>query len=390
MLLIKILLCFAVLAPMMPHLDAQAPQASTTPAAARQLGTVKALAGNVITLQTDAGQSVAITVPSDAKVLKLAPGSTDLKTAQPSQMGDIEIGDRILASVKPGDSPSTFTARTVVLMKSTDIAQKNAAEQAQWRANGASGIVSSVDPSTGTIVVASGTRKVTVNTSGKTVFKRFLGDSVKYQDAKLGTLAQIHPGDQLQARGEKSADGTSVQADEVLSGSFKNLSGLIASVDPGSRTITLKDLATKKMVTVNVTPNSDIRKLPPQMAQMMAARTAGGQGSGRMGNGGTSGQNATQTPAADEGPSRSGMGAGMRRGGGDLSQMISRLPSEKLDDLAKGEAVMIVASEPTTDSATLTAITVLTGVEPILTANPNGGVDLSGWSMGGDMPGATE
>jgi len=63
--------------------------------------------------------------------------------------------------------------------------------------------------------------------------------------------------------------------------------------------------------------------------------------------------------------------------------MISRLPTSTLADLHNGDAVMIVASEPAPGSATVTAITLLSGVEPILTANPNGGMDLSSWSMGG-------
>ena len=43
---------------------------------------------------------------------------------------------------------------------------------------------------------------------------------------------------------------------------------------------------------------------------------------------------------------------------------------------------MIVASEPSPGSSTADAITLLSGVEPILTANPNGGMDLS-MSLGG-------
>jgi hypothetical protein len=67
----------------------------------------------------------------------------------------------------------------------------------------------------------------------------------------------------------------------------------------------------------------------------------------------------------------------------DLSQMVARLPAETLADLKAGEAVMIVASEPTPGSSLVTAITVLSGVEPILTANPTGaGMTLSPWSMG--------
>ena len=111
-----------------------------------------------------------------------------------------------------------------------------------------------------------------VNTTGKTEFRRFAGDSVKYEDAKPGTLAQIQMKDQLQARGAKSADGLRSQAEEVMSGSFLNLSGLIASIDPAAGKITLKDLATKKMMTVDVTANCDIRNMPLLMATLLRRR----------------------------------------------------------------------------------------------------------------------
>jgi hypothetical protein len=72
--------------------------------------------------------------------------------------------------------------------------------------------------------------------------------------------------------------------------------------------------------------------------------------------------------------------------GADLSQMIARLPTSTLADLKNGDAVMVVASEPSPGSTTVTAVTLLSGVEPILTANPNGGMNLSAWSMGGGGP----
>jgi uncharacterized membrane protein len=354
---------------------AQAPAPAAAPAAAAKVGTVKAVSGNTVTLLTDppTSQTITITVPDAAKVQQLAVGSTDLKTATASQFSDIAVGDRVLSSVNPGDTPESFTAKRVVLMKSGDIAQKNAAEQADWKKNGIGGIVSSVDPASGAITVTVGTKKVAVITSSKTDFRRFAGDSVKYQDAKPGTLAQIQAGDQIQARGTKSDDGTSVQAAEVVSGSFKNLSGLVTSIDPASGKITLKDLATKKVFTVNVTANADLRKMPLQMATMFAARQTGAAAVG--GN-----------AAAGAGGAGAGAGAGggaRRPGGADLSQMISRLPTSALADLKTGDAVMIVASEPSPGSTAVTAITLLSGVEPILTANPNGGMNLSGWNMGG-------
>src|SRR5882757_10192121 len=82
---------------------AQAPAAAPAPAA-RQLGTVTAIAGSSLTLKTDAGQEVAVSVPDGARILQLAPGSTDLKTAQTIALKDIEAGDRVLVTGKAGDS----------------------------------------------------------------------------------------------------------------------------------------------------------------------------------------------------------------------------------------------------------------------------------------------
>ena len=63
--------------------------------------------------------------------------------------------------------------------------------------------------------------------------------------------------------------------------------------------------------------------------------------------------------------------------------MIPQFPAVPLNELTRGEAVMIVALEPTPGASEVSAVTVLTGVDPILTANPNGGMDISSWSLGG-------
>jgi hypothetical protein len=61
--------------------------------------------------------------------------------------------------------------------------------------------------------------------------------------------------------------------------------------------------------------------------------------------------------------------------------MINRLPAVKLADLQKEEAVMIV-STPGTGGSEVTAITLLSGVESILTSNATGGAALlSGWNI---------
>ena len=90
-------------------------------------------------------------------------------------------------------------------------------------------------------------------------------------------------------------------------------------------------------------------------------------------------------PGASGGP-----GGGGRSAGGDLSQMLSRLPTETLADLKVGDAVMVVASQGEPGSQTVTAVTLLAGVEPILAATPSGSpaMTLSPWNVGGGAPDA--
>jgi len=353
----KVLVLLAFLSLLLSSIATKAQSSASVPP---KRGTVTTVSGNTITLIPDTGSTVTITVPDTAKVQQLAVGSADLKTAKPSQFSDIAVGDRVLAAVGAGETPDSFVARQVVLMKRAAIAEMQAAQQADWTAHGVGGIVNSVDAANGAITLTLGAQKVVVHTTGKTAFKRFSSDSVKYENSKPGTLAQIQAKDQLQARGAKSADGTSIEAEEVVSGTFLNLSGLIASIDTAAGKITLKDLATKKMMTVEVSANSDIRSLPLMTAMMLAARSGGGAGA----YGG-------------------GMAGGMHRSAGeDLSQMMERLPASALANLKTDDAVMIVASEASPGASTVAAITLLSGVEPILTANPNGGMDLS-MSLGG-------
>ena len=83
------------------------------------------------------------------------------------------------------------------------------------------------------------------------------------------------------------------------------------------------------------------------------------------------------------------VGASIRTGGGDLQQMLTRMPAATLADLQKGDAVMVVATQGA-EKDSPTVITLLAGVEPILRASPKGGQDmiLSPWTLGGGEPSA--
>ncbi|HUZ93714.1 MAG TPA: DUF5666 domain-containing protein [Edaphobacter sp.] len=352
-------------------------------AAGPKIGTVATISGSAITLTTDSKQQITVTVDEGARVLQLAPGSKDLKSAQTITLGDIAKGDRILVSGKPGSDATSFMASRVILMKAQDIAQQHAKEEADWHTRGTGGLVSAVDEGTGAITVSIGAKKVAVQTSSATKFRRYAGGSVKFEDAQSSTLAEIHAGDQVRVLGMKSADGSSIQAEIVVSGSFLHLAGTIATIAAANGTFTIKDLATKKTMTVQVTADSNVRKLPPQAAARFATRAKGDASAGHPGG--------ARPAATAEGASDSQGGEEQRRSAGmDLSQMLSRLPTESLSDLKVGDAVMIVASQQTPGSPDVSAVTLLSGVEPILSATPKGAaaMNLSPWQVGGGEPDA--
>jgi hypothetical protein len=251
-------------------------------------------------------------------------------------------------------------------------------------------LVSNLDSATGAITITTngfGTSKtVVIHTSKNTILRRYAPDSIKFDDAKPGPLSDIKPGDQLRARGTRSSDGSELAADEIVSGSFRNIAGTISAVDAGAGTISVSDLVSKKSLTIAITSDSQLRKLPPSMAQRIAMRLKGAPSDAPP----NAPSGTPQAPRPGETSPGGGFGSGRQGGGGgDFQQMISRMPPATLADLQKGDVVMIVATAGSAE-ARVTAITLLSGVEPILEASPKGAPStiLSPWSLsaapGGD------
>lgn len=359
--------------------------------APRFIGSITAISGNNLTVKTDAGDEKQVTVPDGASIKRLEPGQK-LSDAAAIALGDLAVGDRVLVQLDA--SASTPQASLIVAMKKADVAQKQAQDQQAWQ-RGVAGLVKSVDAASGAIVLTTGagptTKTVTVTTTKSTVLLRYAPDSVRFDDAKPGTIDAIKAGDQFRARGTKNADGSQIAADEVVSGTFRNVAGLITQVDPAGSTITVKDLMTKKPVTIHIAPDVQMRRLPERMAQMLAMALKGNlpggtfaAGGGRNGGGGGQPGGGAGGAGGQAGGGQAGGGqAGQGRPGGggppDMQRMLSYAPAIKLADLNKGEAVMLVASEGTEN---VNAVTLLAGVEPLLEA-PQVANLLSNWSMGG-------
>ena len=382
------------------------PQAATqqTPLT-QKVGAVKSINGNALVLTADGGSEVSVTVASNAKIVQVAPGEKDLKSATPIALTDLQVGDRILVRGRATDDAKAMTAVGIIAMKRTDVEAKKAQDRNDWQKRGIGGLVSAVDPATGTITISTGTgataKTVAIHTTKGTVLRRYAPDSVQFDDAKPAPLDAIKPGDQVRARGTKSPDGSEFAADEIVSGTFRNLAGIITAIDTSAQTISLTDLISKKSVVVKITQQTQLRKIPAQMAQMIAFRLKGA-GAGASGAGGAPGPGGAApaggppnggqhsgSPGAGAGAAGNGA-AGAGGGRGDFQQIVNRLPASSLTDFQKGDAVMVVSTQGT-DAGGVTAITMLGGVEPILAAAPAGNASqammLSPWSLGGGAPG---
>jgi Domain of unknown function (DUF5666) len=349
------------------------PQQAPAQTAKQVLGAIQAIQGSTITLKPDTGPAVNVVVQGSVRILRVAPGQTDLKNAAAIQFADLQVGDRILVRGIPSADGQSLTASSVIAMKRSDVEAKQQQEREDWQKRGTGGLVSAVDPASGTITISvpapGGTRTVAVHTTKDTIIRRYAPDSVQFDDAKPSSLSEVKQGDQLRARGARSADGSEFAPEEIVSGAFRNISGTVSNLDAAANTLTVADLATKKPVVVKISAQSQVLKLPPQIAQGLAFQMKGGaRGAASGAPGGAPGEG---------GNARPGRAA-------DLQQVLNRLPKASLADLQKGDAVMIVSTEGTA-SGGVTAITLLAGVEPILQASPGGAqaMTLSPWNIGG-------
>jgi Domain of unknown function (DUF5666) len=366
------------------------PAAAQAPAAATHyLGSITAINGDTLTVKTDQGDVHQVQVPSTAQLKRIAPGQTDLTKAETIEFSGLAMGDRVLVNVDANATGGTPQALRVIAIKQADVTKMQQAQSEEW-AQGVHGLVKSVDAASGTIVVntraGAVTKTVTVNTTSSTLLKRYASGSVNFNQAQPGPISAIQPGDQIFVRGTKSADGTSIAAEGVVSGSFRSIPGTIVAVDAANSTLTVKDLVTKKPVTVHISTDAQLRRLDDRMATMVAARLKGGAAGGgagqRAGGGGNGGGAGGASGGGGQRGNGGGPGGGM--GGGDLESILDRAGAIQLGSLQKGDAVMIVATE---DSTGVNAIKLLAGVEPLLEA-PEAQDLLASWSLSQGAPDA--
>lgn len=376
---------------------------STPPAIAKRIGTLKSVSGNILTLAPVGGTDVTVAVQPTARILRLAAGEKDLKNATPIPVQDLQVGDTVRVRGTASGDGKSFNALEVIVITRAAVAAVSDQIRQDWQKRGIGGRVESVDAAAGTVNLSipslMSSKTLVVHTTPTTVIYRYAADSPKPEDAKRSTLQDIQPGDQLRTRGNKNADGTEITAEEIFAGNFPQFAATVKSVDASSGIVTVQDLATKKTQQIRVSGDSQVHKIPAEMAQMFALRLksqipAGVPGAGSVQSSRPTGSSESQgAPPAAAMPGNAGAaGNGHRNGPPDLQRVLSRLPTSTLAELnlQKGDAVIVLATEGNGNDHT--AITLLSGVEPILQAAPGAGqaMMLTPWSLGGGTPGDSQ
>jgi hypothetical protein len=316
----------------------------------RVIGEVTGLepGSNQIRLKTDQGAEVTVTVAAGAAIRKVPPGVQDLKSATRIEFSGIGTGDRVLAIGQASGDGAKVEARSVIVMSRADLTQKQQAEHEDWRKRGVAGTVTAIDPGGTAFTIKSGAATLGIVSGPKTGFHRYAPDSIRFSDARPSSFSEIRTGDSVRVLGTKSADGRTVAAERIVSGSFRQVAATVTSVDAEKTELTIKDLATKKSMVVRIRPKSILHGLPPAMAAALARRYRSAE------------------PSSD---------------GEDPGALPARLPAIPFSDLKPGDAVMLSIAGGTGEERA-TAIMLLAGVEPLLTASPGATRDMmSGWNL---------
>src|SRR5208283_5556699 len=156
--------------------DSATQQAAPSASKVKTVGTIKSISTNAVTLTNDSGSEIMILIQPSTRLLRMAPGQTDLKQATPIQLLDLQVGDRLLAGGTSADGGKSVTATSAVVMTKADVAAKQEREREDWQKRGVGGVVKGVDASAGTITLSTGTltgsTPLAVKISKATVIRR--------------------------------------------------------------------------------------------------------------------------------------------------------------------------------------------------------------------------
>jgi hypothetical protein len=304
-------------------------------------------------VKPDSGRTVWVKFGSETQVVMVAPGELDLAKAQPAKITDIARDDRVMVSYVAGMAE----ARRIVLISASAIARRDAAERLDWEKRGISGVVAAREDSQITLETRTpqGAQHTIVTITPKTAIRRYAPDSVRFTEAQPSSLNEIAIGDQIRTRGDRSEDGASLTADDVVFGTFLTTLGSITEVNREAGEMKILDSTSKRALTIRLTADTQMKKMP-ELRDMLFSR-----------------------PKAGDHPPTT------------MSEMLQHLPAGAIDDLKVGTSVVVTSTRGALPDR-VTGIMVIANVDGLLqmaqsqagSANPMDALNkMHGGMMGG-------
>ncbi|MBS1792622.1 MAG: hypothetical protein JSS81_02140 [Acidobacteria bacterium] len=366
-------------------------------------GEVGSIAADKLVLKTAAGD-VEAALSDKTQYFRVPPENPSIKAAVASSLAEIGVGDKVVVMGILSDDKKSMPAKSVYLMSKAAINERQQKSTADWRTRGTVGKVSKVDLMAKTITVSQrgfmGERLITVKPKADAEYFRYAPDSIEFAKAQKSRLAEIVLGDEIRILGNRNADGSEIEAEQIVTGSFQTSGGTIKSIDLAKNEVVITDSGTKKDVTIAISEISILKQFPQEMANRIATmQSGGGQGGGfrpPQGNGAsnppanppTGGGQTNPPTGGGQAPNGMGGGGGFRNGGGIDD---SRFQNIKITDLKVGEMIGVLSTK-NTDPARIKAIKLFTGVEPFIklsqmAAMRQGGGGNSGGGASLNIPG---
>jgi hypothetical protein len=394
---------------------APSPTQQSDAAQRRAVGEVVSVdaAARRIVVRTDAGESVTVEVSERTNVSRLPAGATTQDKAVKISFSEISVGERVFVRGEAG-ADASLAARQIVVTPAAAAGQ--AGGDAMRAGRGLVGQITSLNAGRREITVEArgreGGQSVTVALASDAArIRRFAPDSLNPADAVTASFADLRVGDQLRATGERSTDGTRFTAEEIVSGSILRLGGTVTAVNASSGEITVKAEQTGQTHTVAIGRRSMLRRIPQEVSDSLgqqdeqrraerreqreqrreAAAANGAQQQPSQQQGAEGSERGGRRERAGNGDGRGGRGGrgGGAGGGRNLMQMLENLPALTLDEIKKGDTVLLTVTTSGKDTSRATAVTLLTG-DPAFLARlrrfqGRGGNDGQGMSPG--LPG---
>ena len=352
-----------------PQTRAQTTTATPAQAATKQdrlMGEVTAAdaATGRLTLKTDAGETAFAGVDDKTLFRRVAPGSASMENAEKITRADVALGDRVLVLLRPEGVGAP--ARQVIVMSRAALGERSERDREEARRRRLNGRVTAIDAKKNELTVTArrpdGPTEIVVSISPNARVRRFAPDSLRPEDAIASTFAELKVGDQLRAQGEPSADGARFTATEVVAGQVVRVGGTVTEVNAAQGMVSVKSDETGKVVTVSLTKNSAIRRVPAEFVEQFGQQRQERQ---QMTDAEREAQREARRREREAGGQQGQRREGQRRPGGGMGgrnpqQAFENFPVVALSELKKGDAVLVTGT-PAADQSSVTAIAVVTG-----------------------------